>query len=301
MSFAYKVGHDCEFFVIDRNTGGIVPVCGKLGGTKKRPLPVEGSRVGTTYQEDGVACEIGMTPTSVHDFLSAASESFYDMNNVLNNKGLQVAGGVANNFDIEQLRLHPQALIIGCSPDFDAHERGMKRTGINIEAMGTCRFTGGHLHFSCPLKDRERLTNDTPIWAVVQMMDALALMFSSRYSFEYQGDRYQFYGLPGLYRPKPYGLEYRTPTNYWLWESARDGGNRDATDFINNCAAVVQACSELSGDVVRSYYERIDWDSVKRLLDLKGKRSFKQRANSPEYARLWDLKEELVLQLGELR
>ena len=300
MAFAYKVGHDCEFFVLDSNRGHIVPVCGKLGGTKKKPLAVEGSRVGTTYQEDGVACEIGMDPTSVHDFIPAASQSFFDMQTVLESRQLQVAGGVCNTFKLEDLKLHPQALVIGCSPDYSAHDRGMKRNNLNIEAMGTRRFTGGHLHFSCPLKDRERLANDTPIWAVVQMIDALALMFSSRYSWEYQGERYEFYGLPGLYRPKPYGLEYRTPTNYWLWDSA-GGGNKDATDFVNNCASVVQACSELSGDVVRGYYERIDWDSVKRLLDLSSKRSFKQRAATPEYARLFDLKEEMALQLGELR
>ena len=35
--------------------------------------------------------------------------------------------------------------------------------------------------------------------------------------------------------------------------------------------------------------------------DLSSKRSFKQRAATPEYARLFELKEEMALELGELR
>lgn len=296
---SYQMGHDCEFFVKGDNQITI-PVCGKVGGTKKAPVAVANSRVGSTYQEDGVAIELGMSPCNVYDFLRNARFNLGEVSQVLANHQLYMSGGSEAVFDLELLKQYPQAMTIGCSPDRNAWDRGARRMGLNAELMGGSRFTGGHIHFSCPMqeltdKNNPRLVNGVPVWAVVQLVDALALTAYPKYDFTYQRGRYAWYGLPGLYRNKPYGFEYRTPSNTWLW----DGRGHDES-FLFAAMTVVQACGELSEDKILSYYERINWDAVRKLLDLTSM-SFSDRENHIEFVRLQSIYFELRDAVGELR
>jgi hypothetical protein len=61
---------------------------------------------------------------------------------------------------------------------------------------------GGHLHIDCPNPDMHRLE---------QVVNMLAYTLR-RYHSDSTGS---WYRLPGLFRPKPYGLEYRSLGAEW--------------------------------------------------------------------------------------
>jgi len=275
MSFAYKVGHDAEFFVTSaKDLSTVIPVCGLVGGTKEKPRPLEGSKVGTTVQEDGVALELGMSPVHFRDFGMAASTCVQEVSKMATTLGLCITSGSVNTFKEEQLTPHPQAFVMGCLPDRDAWVRGEARAPFPVEMFGCNRFTGGHLHFSYECEgsgQSHRAMNGTPTWAIVKLLDALALYNYSNYNAVHQGERYKFYGKPGLYRNKPYGLEYRTPTNEVLY-----GNSFTSTDIVGTCAVIVQACAELTTHQIRSVYDSIPWDKVEKGLRID-KFSYKQR------------------------
>ena len=301
MSYAYRVGHDAEFFVSD-NSGNIVPVCEKVGGTKSKPLDLEGSCYGTTIQEDGVALELGMSPVHPLEFSGIAYHSVLEASAWLLKKGLSVQHAISSHeFAPELLSKYPQANEIGCMPDRNAWERGQKRMPILIGDLGNNRFTGGHLHFSYECEGTgvsHKAKNGTPTWAIVQMLDALALSFWAYYDAKLQSKRAAFYGLPGLYRNKPYGLEYRTPTNHSVI-----GNESYVNDFIIRCSTVVQACAELSAHKVREFYDTIPWPDVARMLDLSQLSSREQRrvGSAETYSTVANVYQDLSNALGGLR
>lgn len=299
MNCPYKIGHDAEFFVYNE-ASQIIPVCGLIGGTKRVPKKLPTSKIGTTVQEDGVALEVGMHPVGVNSFVEAARRSIEEAGVFARKKKLTIVPFMsANKFDSNLLLKFPQAMEIGCSPDRNAWKRGQARQGLSVESLGDNRFTGGHLHFSFPCTGKgegHRAENGTPTWAIVQMLDALALTFWPHYSKQDQGDRYQWYGLPGLYREKPYGLEYRTPTNHSVYSN-----KMLCKLFVDDCASVVQACCELPGTTVRSIYDSIPWVEVANLLDLNKYPEDSSRLNSPHSRALESVMAVLRKHLGELR
>jgi hypothetical protein len=76
------------------------------------------------------------------------------------------------------------------------------------EDMGSIRYTGGHLHVGC---------NPWPEWlpkrAFVQF---LATAYGAYIPELHPSGRDRYYGMPGIWRETPYGVEYRTPTIAWL-------------------------------------------------------------------------------------
>lgn len=300
MGKAYLMGHDAELFTVAE--GKIVPVCGRVGGTKEKPLPLPDSKVGTTYQEDGVALELGMTPCLAQEFLGNASVCLREANSFAKSKGLELTQGSSHKFKVADLKPFPEAMILGCCPDQLASARGEKREPFAIESFNNQRFTGGHLHFSYPMGGTvtdPRNANNVPTWAIVDMLDAMALAYYRYHSLDFQTSRYSFYGLPGLYRDKPYGLEYRTPANSWLWHT-----DRETATFIEGCARVVQACNELSATKIHEYYSKIDMDVVRDLLNLTNYHGYPERLYNDPHGilnKIEEIRQDMFAALGELR
>jgi len=56
--------------------------------------------------------------------------------------------------------------------------------------------------------------------SVVKMLDlsiGLACVWLTKYQSEAESERRMIYGKAGEYRIQPHGIEYRTPSNFWLW------------------------------------------------------------------------------------
>lgn len=193
------IGADPEVFL--RNGATIVSAIGHVGGSKDAPVPVQCGAV----QEDNVLAEFNIDP--------AASEDQF----VTNIK--TVMGQLRERvqpFDIEVISSHRftkhelmrsgrKALLFGCDPDFNAYT-GAKN--VPPSARTGLRTAGGHVHvgYSGHSEQRNR--------EIAINMDLLLGVPSVL--LDSDTDRRSMYGKAGCLRHKPYGMEYRSLSNFWL-------------------------------------------------------------------------------------
>lgn len=220
------IGADPEIF-LQGNNNHIVPCVGILPGTKEQPapLPVNPEALTATYgpmtkrfrdvllqkeiaeqfrvQEDNVMAEFNIPPVADYQsFDIAVLMAMGGVKKMAVDAGLKLSKKPFHTFTEDQLT-SPQAQLIGCEPDYDAYNGGTIRN--NAPAPGTERSCGGHIHvggdFNCP--------------------DFVACLFieaSIISNVDLINSNYNtWYRMPGSYRPKPYGIEYRTPSNEWIW------------------------------------------------------------------------------------
>ncbi len=217
------LGADPEFFLQDTRTGAVTPAIGLLGGTKQEPLRIPGLGKGFGMQEDNVMVEFNIPPTETeyvftNSIMSALRVLREHINTV--SEGRLTADLTPSRLFPHEALTHPQAAAFGCSPDFNAYAAGEPHKTVDpqglVEKDGAWRFAGGHVHIGF----RDVLSYKLPDFVVVQFLDLILGTYAAAWEVE-QGKRGEFYGVPGRYRPTPYGLEYRSLSNLWLRESNR--------------------------------------------------------------------------------
>lgn len=271
-----RIGADPEIFIHDVNTKQIVPICGIIGGTKRNPIKLDvqiahmygaegggrrrnvDSRGFYGVQEDNVMLEFNVPAYREIDlFTSAISKALEFINaSFLSPKGYEYHWGVADHaFQPEILAKFPQALDIGCTPDFNAYaeEKRFKREPFSAAIFGNRRFCGGHIHVQY---DKDNV----PPHIFAQFMDCVAGL--PYLAWDKQGGRRIYYGQPGLFREKDYGIEYRTLSNFWLYPNFREHSLLDLIDNIFNLA--IRANSD-PGSLI-SAYSKIHWEDVQNAI-----------------------------------
>lgn len=212
------VGGDPEVFVATIQEGKVVPVCGRIGGSKKDPIQFTTLRAPYSWLEDNVALEFNFDPAySSVDFAVRVDTMMQDATKALKAKGLKMVVNAEQKFSIKELNLFQQAMEIGCDPDFCAHDytggEHLPRECPNADTLGNQRFAAGHIHVSYD-------ASEVPAHAGALLFDASVVLPTLKRDL--QGDRRKFYGKAGLYRPKPYGFEHRTMSNWWLRSQNRE-------------------------------------------------------------------------------
>lgn len=195
-----RLGADPEVFLCD-SAGRHISSIGLIGGDKWNPVQCKGLRKGFTLQEDNVSLEFGIPPAASADEFVKNIELV--MKQGKNKTGLLFSKLSAVIFPADQMK-HPNAFVFGCEPDFNAWTREE-----NTKPMPPNEFmrsAGGHVHVE---------TDKDPV-AVVQAMD-LFLGVPSVLMDEGE-ERRKMYGKAGAFRPKPYGCEYRTLSNFWIFD-----------------------------------------------------------------------------------
>jgi hypothetical protein len=219
----FTIGADPEVLLARvSRTANLVSVEGLVGGTKDAPVPIPGLEAefehGTAMQEDNVMLEFNIAPQQNWQTAVQVVDNTmaYIRRGVLAQHNLNWHKAPSGEYDESQLQTG-QAATFGCSPDYDAYENG-KAMGVTPAALGNWRCAGGHIHLG--------YTNpaDIPPFVIVQVLDMAIGLLEPMYELS-QGIRRQFYGTAGRYRPKSYGVEYRTPSNNWLF----DGELRNAS------------------------------------------------------------------------
>lgn len=199
--YKFTFGADPEFFVYEKKNRSLIPACRLFGGDKGSPmfLSPDGG-----YLEDGTTVEFNVTPCST---LSEVRSKIANLILVFLNKHDKYIFSRYSSatFEAEQLAKFPEALHIGCSPDLFAY--GL-RTTPSIARFENKRFAGGHLHVGIDPWP-EGLEKD----ALVKFVDLLFVL-PACHKYADRG-RWPFYGHPGLYRETKYGIECRSPDNYW--------------------------------------------------------------------------------------
>lgn len=210
MSKDFLVGADPEFFVCDRNTGEIVSSIGKVGGTKDKPLLLgeiwdNDPRSKMFCLEDNVLVEINVPPVSdygAHYSLFQKARTL--LQNHLAKANLSFKGYASYNFPKEKLD-DPRAFMFGCDPDWNAWtgEINPKPFCENVNF----RSAGGHIHLG--IKGLSQTQKENLVkWLDIFVGFGLAMCDPDK-------DRKKLYGKAGAMRYKPYGLEYRVPSNWW--------------------------------------------------------------------------------------
>lgn len=203
------LGADPEYLVLDEKSRP-VPACDLIGGTKKKPIPLtEAGRRGFFVHEDNVSVELAIPATARHEQFATHLTSAKKAAQKLLPEGYTLVPSSCVEFSPDQL-LHPKATEFGCEPDFDGYAGGKVRR--NPPDFGCHRFFGGHIHiggkFNCP-----------PFVAACFADLRIALPLLRQGHTEHDSERKRWYGAPGIYRPKSYGIEYRTLDSYWTMSS----------------------------------------------------------------------------------
>lgn len=214
------VGADPELFVWDCSEGSFISGHNLIEGTKDKPFKVAGGAI----QVDGTALEFNIDPASTKvEFIGNIIRVMDTLqrNVSLKSNALQLRPVPVAQFDEKYFHesIPTEAKRLGCEPDYNAY------TGAENpipDGEKTFRTGSGHVHIGwcdgADIRDPDHL--DACRRVAIQMDYYLGI-----YSLYWDADdkRRELYGKAGAFRPKPYGLEYRSLSNSWLRDQALMG------------------------------------------------------------------------------
>ncbi len=219
----FSIGSDPEFMLVGRvkdrvaykSAIGLLP-------DQKHAL----SQKGHQFYYENVVAECGLKPAETKDeFLSNIRECL----NILAAKiwPLRFCSKAAYYYPDEEL-LHPDALKAACKEDWCAYDLLPKEAPKEIIRDTCFRGAGGHIHIGSRfLEDAAHVPH------VVRMLDLfLSIPFVLIDQDKTSRDRREIYGQAGRHRITKYGLEYRTPGNYWLCSPKMAGLVYDVCQFV---------------------------------------------------------------------
>lgn len=206
MKTDFKIGCDPEIFVYQPNVG-FRSIIGTIGGSKDcpRPMPIGD---GFAVQEDNVAMEFNIpAAASKTEFITSINKARNFLSTLMNDQyGWLLSKESAAVFPDSELE-NPMAQVFGCDPDFNAWTK--RKNPFPKAPNKSLRSAGGHVHVGTDLTDEER-------YRLIQAMDFYLGVPSIL--MDKGEERKQLYGKAGAMRIKPYGVEYRTLSNFWIFE-----------------------------------------------------------------------------------
>ena len=212
------VGSDPEFMLVDDN-GRLKSAIPIVKGSKEQKVDLGD---GNKLFYDNVLAEVNIRPGNSPDDLVAS------IGLCLKKLSLAVAPyrpqlQASATYPAAECK-HPDALVFGCEPEFDAYKMDMVQAP---ECKTTFRSAGGHIHLGYSDKVWPLMAPDEEdggiqrawgrVW-VVRMLD-LFLGIPSLWIDQDPASpaRRKLYGNAGTHRPKDdYGVEYRATSNFWL-------------------------------------------------------------------------------------
>lgn len=254
------IGCDPEFFLKFKDMFVPAYITG-ISGSKKEPTKLN---TGGAVQVDGMALEFNIPPvTNGKDFYDLTKETLFEIRKMVD-KDLEFVFVPEATFPQVDFDATPaQYKELGCDPDYDAWANGLEKTPPEGSGNKPFRTAGGHLHFGWidmgGMHDFD-CRDPRHIYDCNYLIKGLEQ--SDYYFVEHEraiwSGRARLYGSVGSYRPKPYGVEWRTPSNMWL----------------NYPKGTVQACMDSFIDVVNGMLNKRNIDlNREQLLKFTGKQS----------------------------
>ena len=244
----FLIGADPEFAVFDLDRELFVPACGLVPGDKLNPYALAVGDV----QVDGTSVEIGIPPAKTKkQFVDSILKTKKLVQEMLPpNHHLVCVPAVKYTPEVLS-ETPPEAFISGCTPDYWLGEPR------NPDTWGTTpkktphgfgyAYMGGHIHIGWTSgKSVEDPLHVIDCQVLVKILEEVLPK-----SVFNKGRSASGYGTPSSYRIKPYGVEYRAPSNWWCH-------NKETIEFMYD--ALKTALTEFMNIVQRE--DLIDRDDI---------------------------------------
>jgi len=225
-----KVGHDSEAFAYRKGVG-YYPMINNVGGTKEHPLVVPGGNL----QEDGLSIEMAVDATSsLEQFLERTKAVKEQMNSKVRAAGasLRIIPSVAFSEGIIGSFM-PKSIEQGCDPDYNIYT-GEENEYPDLQET-LFRHGSGHIHVDC----LAAVESPTVMKNLVRLMDIR--IKAPQWLIEGDVERNKAQGALGNYRPKKYGVEYRSSSNIILTDDkilthAFEAAQRSSMDVVRGAS-----------------------------------------------------------------
>lgn len=245
-----RIGSDPETFLRDA-AGKYISSVGLIGGSKDEPMSIGN---GCSVQEDNVTVEFNTPPTNdPQEFVNAINYNLQWISNRAAELGLSVVFTPSAEFDREQLNT-AASQTFGCDPDFNAWDFGSANPRPKSRNK-SLRSAGGHIHIEAPELDKLELTKAMDLFVGVPMLE-----------FDTDARRRELYGKAGAFRPKSYGIEYRTASNAWLQS---DDTKRWAFDQTQKAVEFVRSGKKIPDDLGELIQRAINKSDTTLLADIQ--------------------------------
>lgn len=252
------IGADPELFLRSKESGEYVPSFFIIQGDKYNPTMI--SEEGHNIQCDNVMVEYGIPPSKTADEFVKNNLFVQDYlkEKVAEPHNLDLVIFPAVNFDPNNL-LDERAKHFGCDPDFDAWSQG--KPNVVGRPTPVLRCAGGHIHIG--YDNHNELTNRY----IVKAMDLF--LGVPLINMEPDNKRKEMYGKAGSYRNQPWGVEYRSTSNFifsspelmkWAFNQTLK-----AIEFVNDDSQR-SSLDSFSSDIISSINKK-DKSTAKYLLD----------------------------------
>lgn len=257
MALELTLGCDPEVFVREKATGKFISAYGIVPGDKKNPFKVPYGAV----QVDGLAAEFNIDPVDTREaWLHHIQAVMYELGQFLQPHYEMVITPTVE-FDPDYFwGLPDEQRVLGCDPDFNAYTEEMNpRPTVNKPI----RSAGGHIHIGF---DKDRDVNDRALFEdcveIAKQLDFYVGVPSVMLDTDFR--RREIYGKAGCFRVKPYGIEYRTPSNVWLSHPEAILTMFDLTvrgvNQLYKGKAARQSYSDFSRNIINTNTNRSKWD-----------------------------------------
>lgn len=218
------MGGDPEFFIADKD--GKIMNADKFLPGKETPILVK-SRHSDAMSKlffDGIQAEIAVMHSTCREYfannVASCLRSAYEKIPLDHHIILRPSAEISKDI-IESA--HPEARIFGCEPDYNAYTLAQNTPEMDA-SLHPYRYAGGHMHFgiSSPYIGDDHAeyklakTEEGHIRAIkfFDLIVTIPTMLLDNGPDAIR--RREKYGKAGCFRPTPYGIEYRTPSCWWL-------------------------------------------------------------------------------------
>jgi len=258
----FTIGCDPEVFIRRARKTEVISAFGVVPGTKSSPHQTEHGAI----QVDGMALEFNTKPVPLlarriwteprnhpcKAFSDAVNNVLNDLKQEMGNKYQFVFSPVAD-FDPEYLAAQPEeARELGCDPDFSAYTL---EPNPRPDGDRPFRTAAGHIHLGWDKDIPAMHPAHIAICAdFVKMLDATVGLYMTIIDKD-GARRRELYGKAGAFRPKSYGVEYRTPSNAWLTSRERSNAIYELCHFavgrMTNGASPENVCYLPEEEMIR--------------------------------------------------
>lgn len=207
----YTVGADPELFVSSK--GSFISAHNLIPGNKYKPHPVDKGAV----QVDGMALEFNIDPADSKDQFISNIETVKSILKGMVGDEVDFMDVASVKFDKEFTKDVPRFnLNLGCSSDVNAWTM---EENPRPKASNLMRTAGGHVHVGgFGQEDYYDWDYQKECGRLARILDETLGVYSL--FWDKDDERRSMYGKAGSFRSKPYGMEYRTLSNAWIFDES---------------------------------------------------------------------------------